>query len=198
MPEDQPVPVARLVLGLGNPGARYDGTRHNIGFAVLDRLAERVGATAFLRRGRSLVARGERAGVPFLLAKPQTLMNRSGSAARELRADLDAPLDVLVVCDDFHLALGRMRCRAGGSDGGQLGLASVIGALAPDEVPRLRLGIGDPGRMPAEDYVLLPFGHGERAEAGDLVERAAACLEAWLEHGDLKQLVQTANAAPPA
>ncbi|MHC4845398.1 MAG: aminoacyl-tRNA hydrolase [Planctomycetota bacterium] len=196
MPDEPTRPVARLVLGLGNPGAQYDGTRHNVGFEVVERLAARVGAGGFLQRGRSLVARGEVGGVPCLLAKPQTYMNRSGQAARELLSDLDGPADLLVVCDDFHLPLGRLRCRRTGSDGGQLGLASVIGALAPDEVPRLRLGIGDPGRVPAEDYVLQPFGHGERREVEDMVDRAAACLEAWLAHGDLPQLIAAANAGP--
>ena len=149
---------------------------------------------------RSLVARCEAGGMACVLAKPQTFMNRSGRAARELLSDLDGPADLLVVCDDFHLPLGRLRCRRGGSDGGQLGLASVIGVLAADpaagEVPRLRLGIGDPGRMPAEDYVLQPFGHGEQRDVEDMVDRAAACLEAWLAHGDLSQLIAAANAAP--
>lgn len=197
MPDEASHPVPRLVLGLGNPGAGHVGTRHNVGFVVAERLAARVGAGKFLRRGRSLVVRGAQGGVPFLLAKPQTYMNRSGRAARELLADLDGEADLLVICDDFNLPLGRLRCRAGGSDGGQQGLASVIGAVDRDELPRLRLGIGDPGGMPAEDYVLQPFGHGERQAVEDMVERAAACLEAWLGHGELARLIQDANAGPP-
>jgi PTH1 family peptidyl-tRNA hydrolase len=196
VPDEPTRPVARLVLGLGNPGAQYDGTRHNVGFVVLERLAARVGAGGFLKRGRSLVARGESGGLPCLLAKPQTFMNRSGRAARELLSDLDGPAELMVVCDDFHLPLGRLRCRRAGSDGGQLGLASVIGVMAPDEVPRLRLGIGDPGGMPAEDYVLQPFGHGELREVEDMVDRAATALEAWLAHGDLDRLIAEANASP--
>lgn len=189
--------AGRLVLGLGNPGPGYDGTRHNVGFRVLDALAEGEGLS-WHRSGRALVARGGRGGTPFVLAKPQTFMNLSGRAARELLADLGEATPLLVVCDDFHLPLGRLRARTTGSDGGQKGLASILVALATPSVPRLRLGIGDPGRMPAEDYVLRPFRRGERAAVDEMIGRAAEAVGAWLEHGDLDRLMNAVNGPAPA
>jgi PTH1 family peptidyl-tRNA hydrolase len=185
--------ACRLVVGLGNPGPEYDGTRHNVGFAVTDRVAGVLGRP-FLARGRALETRGERGGVPFVLAKPLTFMNNSGRAVRDLLAELGPEAQPLVVCDDFHLPLGRLRCRRSGSDGGQKGLASVI-ALAGRDVPRLRLGVGEPPpTVPAEDYVLQRFRKGEQAEVEAMLERAAQCVLDWLGHGDLDRLIAAANA----
>lgn len=198
-----------MVLGLGNPGPEYDGTRHNVGFDVLDRIAARLGRP-FLARGRALVARhsvsvpalsstgGEGAAAPddeidVLLAKPTTFMNRSGRAARDLLSELTGRVDLLVVCDDFHLPLGKLRCRAKGSAGGQKGLESVIELTGGGDVPRLRVGIGDPGRAPAEDFVLRPFKRGEQDEAAQMLDRAAVAVEDWLKHGDLDRLMRDAN-----
>jgi peptidyl-tRNA hydrolase, PTH1 family len=187
----------RIVLGLGNPGAGYDGTRHNAGFQVVDALAARL-ARPFVLRGRALVATGAAGGQPFVLAKPQTFMNNSGRAARDLLTEHGEDAVLLVACDDFHLPLGRLRCRASGSDGGQKGLASVNAFLAGRDVPRLRLGIGEPtSGQGSEDYVLRPFKRGELAEVEAMVARAADCLQAWLEHGDLTRLINAANAPPP-
>ncbi len=193
---------ARIVLGLGNPGAEYDGTRHNVGFLLVDALAERF-AKHFHARGRALVATVERDGVACVFAKPTTFMNNSGRAARDLLDDLEAgeggpAAELLVACDDFHLPLGRLRCRASGSDGGQKGLASVIALLAGREVPRLRLGIGaPPDGMRAEDWVLGRFRRGEQPEVDAMVARAADGLADWLTAGDLTRLIQVCNAAPP-
>lgn len=185
----------RVVVGLGNPGSAYDGTRHNVGFAVLDALAALAGRP-FVRRGRSLAAQSPSGGdgVPWVLAKPQTFMNLSGRAARELLDEHGPDTALLVVCDDFHLPLGRLRFRVKGSAGGQKGLASILEALPGADVPRLRLGIGDPGRVPAEDFVLRPFGRGEQAAAAEMVARAAACLHDWLADGDFDRLGNAANA----
>ncbi len=209
-----PGPGPRLVLGLGNPGQEYEGSRHNLGFEVVDLLAARAGLS-FRKSGRSVVARGTPAAataaapagrvavsadgaVPFVLAKPQTFMNNSGRAARELLAELDEGTELLVVCDDFHLPLGRLRCRASGSDGGQKGLASVIALLAPRPVPRLRLGIDEPPQsVPAEDYVLRRFKRAEQPAARAMIERAADCVADWLAHGNLSRLVNACNAPPP-
>ncbi len=194
----------QLILGLGNPGAEYEGTRHNVGFELLDLLATRLGRP-FIQRGRSLVARGEVGGRPFVLAKPTTFMNRSGRAARDLVQELAAdpaaeaagPLQLLVLCDDFHLPLGKMRCRLKGSSGGQNGLASVIEMLPDHPVPRLRLGIGEPSRMPTEVFVLKPFKRAERPLVDEMLQRATNHLEDWLGDGDLEALMNKAN-VPPA
>lgn len=196
-------------MGLGNPGAEYDGTRHNVGFDVLDRVAERLGRP-FLTRGRALVARatvspprepgasdgaaGDEVGV--LLAKPTTYMNRSGRAARDLLAELEGPSEMLVLCDDFHLPLGRLRCRRKGSAGGQKGLSSIIELTGGGDVPRLRIGIGDPGRAPAEEFVLRPFKRGEQAAVTEMLDRTAQVVTDWLSHGDFDRLMREANANP--
>lgn len=188
-----------MVLGLGNPGPEYEDTRHNVGWAVLDRLAGALGCS-FASRGRALVARSEvRAPddepVAVMLAKPITYMNRSGRAARDLLTDLDGRVDLLVVCDDFHLPLGRLRARSKGSSGGQNGLADVI-AMVPDrDIARFRIGIGEPGRAPAEEFVLRPFKRGEAKEVEDMLERSADCVRGWLEHGDMQRLQRDANPA---
>jgi PTH1 family peptidyl-tRNA hydrolase len=190
--------ATRLVVGLGNPGPEYADTRHNLGFRVVERLAEGL-AAPWSRKGRSLVARAEigAAQGPALavLARPQTFMNLSGRAARELLEALGPEAAWLVVSDDFHLPLGRLRCRASGSDGGHNGLASVIEALPGRDVPRLRMGIGEPPPgCPSEDYVLQPFKRGERAEVQAMVERTAELVREWLGHGDLTRLINATNA----
>lgn len=182
-----------LVLGLGNPGEEYAGTRHNVGFEVVERVAARLGRP-WLLRGRSLVARWEHDERPVMLAKPQTYMNRSGRAAADLLADLPAPAGLLVVCDDFNLPLARLRCRLKGSAGGQKGLASILEAVGEREVPRLRIGIGEPGRAPPEEYVLRPFKRGERPAIDEAIQRATDLVLAWIEHGDDKKLVADCNA----
>jgi PTH1 family peptidyl-tRNA hydrolase len=183
------------VLGLGNPGAEYEGTRHNVGYVVVERVAERLGRP-FLRRGRSAVARAERDGRVLVLAKPLTYMNRSGRAAADLLDELLPPVDLLVICDDFNLPLGRLRCRLKGSAGGQKGLDSILERLGHTDVPRLRIGIGEPGRMPAEDYVLKPFKRSEQAPMDEALERAATSVLDWWEHGDSRRLVEACNAPP--
>ena len=186
--------ATRLVLGLGNPGPEYAATRHNLGFRVVESLADAL-AAPWRKQGRSLVARAPVGADTAVLARPQTFMNLSGRAARELLDELGPGTDWLVVGDDFHLPLGRLRRRAAGSDGGHNGLASILESLPGVEVPRLRLGIGEPpaGR-PSEEYVLQGFKRGEQAEVEAMVERAAELVREWLGHGDLRRLVQAANA----
>ena len=185
--------ATRLVVGLGNPGPEYAATRHNLGFRVVESLADALSAS-WRKQGRSLVARTQVGEVTVVLARPQTFMNLSGRAARELLEELGPETAWLVVSDDFHLPLGRLRCRASGSDGGHNGLASILESLPGREVPRLRLGIGEPPLgNPAEEYVLQSFRRGERAEVEAMLERAAALLRDWLEHGDLGRLINAAN-----
>lgn len=177
------VPI-RIVIGLGNPGARYQGTRHNIGWEALTALLE---GRATRRRhfdGGELVE-ADLAGRPVAFLRPTTYMNRSGGPVRRcLAAEAAAPQAALVVCDDYALPLGAIRTRRRGSDGGHNGLASIFGAIGTTEVPRMRLGVGapPPGEDPA-DHVLAPFAAGEEERVEDLLVRAAAAIGTAVEEG---------------
>lgn len=175
--------MARLILGLGNPGERYRDTRHNAGFLVVEELARRWGVGLDRRECNACVG-----GVETLLAEPQTYMNRSGWAARCLAEThgLD-PADVLVVYDEVALPLGRLRLRKSGSPGGHRGLESVIENLRTDQVPRLRLGISPEDGPPRGDdlveFVLSPFPPEQREAVDAMVRRAADACEVWLKEG---------------
>jgi peptidyl-tRNA hydrolase, PTH1 family len=186
--------ACRLLVGLGNPGPDYVGTRHNLGFDLAERLAAAT-RRPWLPRGRALLATGERGGTPFVLARPTTYMNNSGRAVRDLLDELGEGTELLVACDDFHLPLGSLRCRAGGSDGGQKGLASVIALLPGREVPRLRMGIGEPPeRVAGEDFVLQRFRRSEQDSVRAMLDAAEPLVLRWLEDGDLPRLINEANA----
>ncbi|MBI2939488.1 MAG: aminoacyl-tRNA hydrolase [Chloroflexi bacterium] len=175
----------RLVVGLGNPGSEYAGTRHNIGFAVVDELARRWGTRFGKRQAKSLVAlprAGELDGRP-VLAKPQTYMNLSGDAVRLLARGLGPrPEEILVVYDDIDLPLGRVRVRERGSAGGHRGVASIIERLGTDAFPRLRLGVGRPAGETV-DYVLSRFTVDEQLAADELVARGADAAACAVEEG---------------
>ena len=173
----------RVVLGLGNPGEEYRHTRHNVGFRVLERLAGELGVKIARRRFRSLVAEVRMGDDKVLLACPQTYMNESGRAARAAVDFLSLePAGLLVVCDDFHLPLGRLRARSDGSAGGHHGLESIIRELGTGEFPRLRLGIGEcSGDSVA--YVLGRFSRAEQAALEPAVARAALAVRVWVEKG---------------
>ena len=184
----------RIVVGLGNPGPRYAATRHNIGFMVVDRLVEELG-----ERWRSGLV-GETAQVPLgtgkvTLLKPQTYMNRSGNALSGLRwQETVGPGQVLVVCDDFTLPFSRIRLRRGGCDGGHNGLASVLGALGTEAVPRLRLGIGPVTGEDDIDFVLTEFAGNEPLAA--LLDRACSAVESCVRDG-LDVAMNRFNGCPP-
>jgi len=186
------------VVGLGNPGRRYAATRHNVGFMVLEALRERwrTGAGRKAFSGWLWEARVGGPGGPrkVLLLAPQTYMNCSGQAARELAAFHKAePADVLVVLDDLALPPGRLRARASGSAGGHKGLADVLRALGTEQVPRLRIGIGPaPAPVPAEQYVLTKFGPDEAPVIEAAVARAAEAVEDWVRH-DIEFVAQKYN-----
>ncbi len=175
----------KLVVGLGNPGRKYVDTRHNVGFVVLDELARRTGAskpkTAVDAEWSETQLGSERA----LLVWPQTFMNLSGSCVLRMRDFYKLPSeDLLVVCDDFHLPLGRLRLRGGGSAGGQKGLDDILRRLATDEIARLRIGIGSPPPgFEAADFVLSKFRREEIAEADLAVQRAADAASDWASQG---------------
>ena len=174
----------QIALGLGNPGARYAPTRHNIGFMAVDRLVARRGSSWQRQEDAGAeIAEVELGGRAVLLAKPQTYMNRSGRTAATLCARWETrPEDVLVLCDDLLLDFGRLRFRRGGSDGGHNGLASVLEELNTQEVPRLRVGIGSPAEgEDIIDYVLDSFS--PQDEVDELVERCGTALETYYTAG---------------
>lgn len=175
----------KIVAGLGNPGPRYRNSRHNLGFLVLDRLAERLGVRLDREKHQGLVAEADWRGERLLLVKPMTYMNRSGDClARFARNTLQRPDDLLAVVDDVDLPLGKMRMRRGGSAGGHNGLKSIIERLGTQDFPRLRLGIGQQ-RRDAElaDYVLGRFHPDELPEVRRLEEAAPDAILCWVEHG---------------
>jgi len=173
----------KLVVGLGNPGRKYAGTRHNIGFDVLDLLAERHRLDWESAPAGALMARWRAAGA--LLAKPLTFMNLSGHATGHLLRyfKIERP-DLLVVVDDVNLELGRLRARAAGSAGGHNGLRSVIEQLGTEDFARLRMGVGrGEARRDLADHVLATFDSQEREVAAETVGRAADAVELFVTDG---------------
>src|SRR5579885_386935 len=153
----------KVVVGLGNPGNKYAGTRHNIGFAVIDYLAESPRASRFQARFQGLVAEVMEGDEKVLLVKPETFMNLSGRCVREVLSFYQVPVEnLLVVCDDINLPLGKLRVRARGSDGGQKGLRDIQNHLGTTDYARLRIGIDSPGEADAADYVLSRFRPSEK------------------------------------
>ncbi|MHC4600041.1 MAG: aminoacyl-tRNA hydrolase [Planctomycetota bacterium] len=173
----------KLVAGLGNPGARYARTRHNLGFRVADRLAERASVAFGPDRAEAWTARLRWGEEAVIVVKPQTFMNLSGGAVEPLaRWYRIEPDSILVVCDDLDLPQGRIRIRRGGGDGGHRGLASVLNALGTEAVPRLRIGI-ERSAMDPEAWVLAPMEGEEMAFFDDAVESAADAVETWATDG---------------
>ncbi|MBV8075546.1 MAG: aminoacyl-tRNA hydrolase [Planctomycetaceae bacterium] len=174
----------KLVVGLGNPGTKYQGTRHNIGFEVIDRLAEGGSGARFIRKFDAWVAEVEVDFRRVLLLKPETFMNLSGrsvaQAVRFYKLDL---ADLLVVCDDLNLPLGKLRIRGGGSDGGQKGLRDISAQLGSENYARLRIGVGDRGATDASDFVLSRFRGAERPVIDDALILAAQAVAVWTTQG---------------
>jgi PTH1 family peptidyl-tRNA hydrolase len=175
----------KLIVGLGNPGRKYEGTRHNVGFDVADVLAtrHRVGWASAPRGIEALVSRWRT--VDAVLAKPLTFMNLSGPAVVGLLQfyKIDLP-DLLVIVDEVHIELGRLRTRSRGSAGGHNGLKSIIGALGSEEFARLRIGVGrGDDRRDLADHVLAKFGAAERAPIVEAVDRAADAAELFIAEG---------------
>ncbi len=190
--------LARVVVGLGNPGTRYAGTRHNIGFMVVDGLARQWSAPWSSNpdgEPTSLIARAKARSEKVLLVKPQTYMNRSGRALLALSRESFDFGDLLIVLDDFNLDFGRVRLRAAGGDGGHNGLASVIDAMGTEEIPRVRLGIGQVPEEDVEiDYVLTSFEPGEDVEG--LVRRGCEAVTSCISEG-IDAAMNRFNGYPP-
>jgi PTH1 family peptidyl-tRNA hydrolase len=174
-----------VIVGLGNPGAEYDGTRHNLGFRVVRALADRHRVELKAGRGEFLSGSGRIAGRAVELALPLTYMNLSGLAVRQLLESLRrTPSDLIVVCDDVNLPLGRLRLRSSGSDGGHNGLASIIAQLGSESFARLRLGVGGaPEGADLADYVLEPFARSEEPATEEMLSRAGDAVRLVLARG---------------
>ncbi len=184
----------KAIVGLGNPGNQYAGTRHNIGFMVVDRLAQEHGAAPAKARFKSLVTEITIGTDKVVLLKPQTYMNLSGDAVRlmghwyKLYAD-----EILVVLDELDLPFGTVRLRERGSAGGHNGLSSVIQQLGTNEIPRLRIGIGR-GRSSATTQVLSKFSPAEQQELPGVIEAAASASLIWVREGAISAM-NAVNAA---
>jgi peptidyl-tRNA hydrolase, PTH1 family len=176
----------KLIVGLGNPGLQYERTRHNVGFLLLDQLAQQ--AQAFWSEEKSFkaqIAKTSLASQPVLLVKPQTFMNLSGDSvgpvARYYKIELD---DILVICDEVSLPFGRLRIRPHGSDGGQNGMKHIIAALGSNQFPRLRLGVGpQPKGMPLEKYVLQAFSTEEQTQLPEIFDTCQQAIALWVRQG---------------
>ncbi|MBN1870170.1 MAG: aminoacyl-tRNA hydrolase [Candidatus Omnitrophica bacterium] len=176
----------RLIVGLGNPGKDYEHTRHNLGFLVVRRLAEKL-RLKFSRSSltKGMTAKGVFEGETLWLLAPLTYVNDSGVAVSQFMSKKDLSSDdILVVCDDFHLDFEQIRLRARGSDGGHNGLSSVIQHLGTEEFARLRMGIGcPPDSRDTVDYVLGEFKKTEEARLKGFVDEAVSCCLIWLRQG---------------
>jgi PTH1 family peptidyl-tRNA hydrolase len=174
----------KLVIGLGNPGGRYAGTRHNVGYAVVDSLAESPRAGRFQSRFQAQLAELIEEPHKVLLVKPETFMNLSGRCVRQIVDFYQLPLeDLLVVCDDINLPLGKIRARARGSHGGHNGLRDIQNHLGTIEYARLRIGVGAPDEDDAIDHVLGRFRPVERPVIEEAVQKAVQAVIVWVHQG---------------
>ena len=174
-----------LIAGLGNPGRQYRNNRHNVGFKLLDGLADRLGVQFARLESKALVTKTNYQDSRLVLAKPQTFMNHSGRAIAPLVRYYRVPLQqVLIIYDDLDLPLGRLRLRPEGGSGGHQGMNSILAEINDQSFPRLRVGIGrPPGRMDPADFVLQPFSKEEEESVEFLLDRAAECILVFLKHG---------------
>jgi PTH1 family peptidyl-tRNA hydrolase len=174
-----------LIAGLGNPGRQYRSNRHNVGFMVLDKLAERLGVSFSRVESQALVTKADFEGNRLILVKPQTFMNLSGQAVVSLARFYKVPDDnLMVVFDDVDLPFEMLRLRPGGGSGGQKGMASIIERLGTQDFPRLRFGIDrPPGRMDAADYVLQDFSRSQIEFLPSLLDRAVEAILLFVDQG---------------
>jgi len=174
----------KVVIGLGNPGSRYAGTRHNVGYAVVDSLAQSPRAGRFQSRFQAEVAELLEEPHKVLLVKPETFMNLSGRSVRQIVDFYHLPIeDLLIVCDDINLPLGKLRFRSRGTHGGHNGLRDIQNHLGTTEYARLRIGVDAPGLGDTIDHVLGRFRPTEQAVIRDAVETAAQAVGMWIHKG---------------
>jgi PTH1 family peptidyl-tRNA hydrolase len=176
----------KLIIGLGNPGKDYAGTRHNIGFDLIDTLASahKIKVDQRIAGIRALVGRGIIAGKSVMLVKPQTFMNLSGDAVAPLmRRDSIDLSDILVVSDDIHLPVGKLRLRSKGSAGGQNGLKSIATTLGTQEWARMRLGVGEPPPGLQIEWVLGRFSKSDQKLSDEMLIIAMGAVEVWVTDG---------------
>ena len=175
----------KLVVGLGNHGREYVGTRHNVGYETVGRLAEKFGPVQFRGQFSGRTASVKVGSEKVLLLKPETFMNRSGQSVQPALAFYGLPAeDLLVICDDLNLPVGKIRIRSSGSDGGQKGLRNIAERLGTTEYARLRIGIGAaPEEQDAADYVLSRFARDERKLIDETIDRAVEAVIVWCESG---------------
>jgi PTH1 family peptidyl-tRNA hydrolase len=189
----------KAVVGLGNPGRRYEHTRHNLGFMVVEEVARRFGASgtgAAREQFESLVTDATVGGERVLLVRPQTYMNLSGSAVQPLLAFYKIPPgDLLVVCDDLNLPVGRLRIRAEGSPGGHHGLEDIERRLGTSSYPRLRIGLGLPAGFDVSSFVLGRFSPAETVALDPAIRTAAEAVEVWAGKG-VQAAMNRFNAPP--
>ena len=187
----------KVVVGLGNPGRKYSGTRHNVGFEVLLRIADVHAAGPEWSKFDAVIRDVVLGGEKVLLVAPQTFMNLSGRCVRPLLDFYKVPTsELLVVCDDLNLETARLRLRASGSAGGQKGIQDLIDRLGTQDFARLRIGIGrPPGRMSASAYVLQKFDAQEREALDVAVATAADAVVLWALEG-VQSAMNTVNATP--
>ena len=183
----------RLIVGMGNPGAEYAGTRHNVGFEVVELLGRRHGIPLRKRSMRSVMGDGLIEGHKVILARPTTYMNLSGDAVRLLvNAYVESTDDLMVVYDDIDLPLGKLRIRPSGSSGTHNGMRSIVQTLETERFPRLRVGIGSSDGGPLRDYVLDEFAPDEQTAVDRAIERAVDALVLFCR-GDLKRAMNEFN-----
>ena len=175
----------KYIIGLGNPGGEHDGAKHNIGFAVVKAIAKEFDISVSKNRYGSLMGKGALGNVDVTLVMPQTFMNLSGKAVEELVREEGVDLeDIIVICDDINLELGKIRLKEKGSSGGQKGLESVIRELKDDKFGRLRVGIAtDNHKGDITDYVLSPFKRKDHKNVSHVTDLAVDAVIAWAGNG---------------
>ena len=175
----------KVMVGLGNPGMEYRTTKHNIGFAILQGLAKKNKIRIKEKRYSALIGRGKIAGYDVMLVLPQDYMNRSGNTVGDLlREEIGPTGDLIIVCDDINMKLGRIRMKKKGSAGGHKGLESIISVLGRDDFARLRVGIAtDVHKGDITRYVLTPFKRNQHKNVSHVLSLAQEALECWITKG---------------